>query len=427
MADLGREDERAGPSIASALEDALVDQGWPSGQVFGPERVLASNFDAAVPRLRQALRILEGRGVCQMRRGPGGGLVVLPPSRRQAAELLADNLRWTGATAADVWKMRAWFEPMAAAAAADQGRLARSLSDASGDPCLSLLLECLDQFPGGTDESSSSAREALWRAIAEGSARSAAQIAAECVAQRQARATDLPWPQSGIRRVGAVRSSNLASQLARRIAVDITFARCRNREWLGAIQQLCDRYHASHGVMVEAIRMLEDAQVVESRRGRAGGITLRTPGTAAVVPLLHAHIAGSGASGRDVSAASRRLNGLAALEAAASANDRERWSREAQLVRVVPVENGHFTWLRLQREIYEAAGNPVLHAFGCCFAGYNVRAHAPGRDLSRQNGEALLEICHQLLLALAQGDGQAAAHGQNAGLDLLQRRDERAA
>lgn len=68
--------------VARAIEDRIVELGWPVGQLIGSEQSLMAEHDASRGVLREAIRLLEHHGTARMRRGPGGGLVVEQPSAR---------------------------------------------------------------------------------------------------------------------------------------------------------------------------------------------------------------------------------------------------------------------------------------------------------------------------------------------------------
>ncbi|WP_432557692.1 FadR/GntR family transcriptional regulator [Granulicoccus sp. GXG6511] len=78
--------------VARAIEDRIVELGWPVGQLIGSEQSLMEEHGASRGVLREAVRLLEHHGTARMRRGPGGGLVVDAPSahavRRSASLLL---------------------------------------------------------------------------------------------------------------------------------------------------------------------------------------------------------------------------------------------------------------------------------------------------------------------------------------------------
>ncbi|MDO5500453.1 MAG: GntR family transcriptional regulator [Propionibacteriaceae bacterium] len=78
--------------VARAIEDRIIELGWPVGHLIGSEPSLMAEYDASRGVLREAVRLLEHHGTARMRRGPGGGLVVEEPSahavRRSASLLL---------------------------------------------------------------------------------------------------------------------------------------------------------------------------------------------------------------------------------------------------------------------------------------------------------------------------------------------------
>jgi DNA-binding FadR family transcriptional regulator len=67
-------------SIVAALEAEIIRRGWPVGEVIATERELLERFAVSPPVLRRAVGILEREQVARMRRGPGGGLLVLAPN-----------------------------------------------------------------------------------------------------------------------------------------------------------------------------------------------------------------------------------------------------------------------------------------------------------------------------------------------------------
>jgi DNA-binding FadR family transcriptional regulator len=80
---LGNDPQRHGvnlaASVAAAIERHIVERGWPVGEVIGSEAELLARYGVSRPVLRQAAHILESHQVARMRRGPGGGLVVVAP------------------------------------------------------------------------------------------------------------------------------------------------------------------------------------------------------------------------------------------------------------------------------------------------------------------------------------------------------------
>ena len=65
--------------VVRELEAEIVRRGWPVGTVIATEGELLERFGVSPPVLRQAVGILEREQIARMRRGPGGGLVVMAP------------------------------------------------------------------------------------------------------------------------------------------------------------------------------------------------------------------------------------------------------------------------------------------------------------------------------------------------------------
>ena len=118
---LGRDRKRTlktSELIARDLASYIVDQELPEGTSLPPEREMIESFGIGRNTLREALRILETRGVLTIRSGPGGGPVVRRPRPNDLAEALTLILQFESATFREVMEARAWLEPIVAASAA---------------------------------------------------------------------------------------------------------------------------------------------------------------------------------------------------------------------------------------------------------------------------------------------------------------------
>jgi DNA-binding FadR family transcriptional regulator len=81
-------------TVVAALEEDIVRLGWPVGTVIATEAELLDRFGVSSPVLRQAVSILESRQVARMRRGPGGGLVVVAPDETSVGTSVALYLEY---------------------------------------------------------------------------------------------------------------------------------------------------------------------------------------------------------------------------------------------------------------------------------------------------------------------------------------------
>lgn len=70
---------KIGEILAERIEDEIISGGWKVGTVLGSEAELVEKYGVSRAVFREAMRIVDHHGVAEMRRGPGGGLVVCTP------------------------------------------------------------------------------------------------------------------------------------------------------------------------------------------------------------------------------------------------------------------------------------------------------------------------------------------------------------
>ncbi|MBW0014494.1 FCD domain-containing protein [Mycobacterium sp.] len=80
--------------LAATIADDIAASGWRLGSVFGTETVLLERYRVSRSVLREAVRLLEYHSVAQMRRGPGGGLIVTRPQAQASIETIALYLQY---------------------------------------------------------------------------------------------------------------------------------------------------------------------------------------------------------------------------------------------------------------------------------------------------------------------------------------------
>jgi DNA-binding FadR family transcriptional regulator len=80
--------------LAANIGDDIAASGWQVGSVFGTETALLERYRVSRAVLREAVRLLEYHSVAQMRRGPGGGLVVTKPQAQASIDTIALYLQY---------------------------------------------------------------------------------------------------------------------------------------------------------------------------------------------------------------------------------------------------------------------------------------------------------------------------------------------
>jgi len=155
--------------VARRIEQDVMDRGWPVGTVLGSETELIQRYGVSRAVFREAVRIVEHHTVARMRRGPGGGLVVMAPDAsaiQRPAMLFVDyadirahelfevrsSLELTCARVATENLDEAGIERLRAAAATEQAAAAETgpmhdfhivLANLTGNPAMQLFVEIL--------------------------------------------------------------------------------------------------------------------------------------------------------------------------------------------------------------------------------------------------------------------------------------------
>lgn len=109
---------RISESIVETIEEMILDGSLKPGDRLPPERELAGKFAVSRPSLREALVILESRGLLQSRRG--GGTFVCDVVAPTVTDPLVHLLRRRPESAFDVLELRHALEEVAAYYAAER-------------------------------------------------------------------------------------------------------------------------------------------------------------------------------------------------------------------------------------------------------------------------------------------------------------------
>jgi DNA-binding FadR family transcriptional regulator len=143
--------------VAAAIERDIVELGWPVGTVIGSEAELLDRYHVSRPVMRQAAGILESHQVARMRRGPGGGLVVVEPSEASLATQVSLFLEYRSVDPAQVTEARETIELTCV-------ELATARIDEAG---ISRLRELIRSEPRRIETDGLAALHALHEAIGE--------------------------------------------------------------------------------------------------------------------------------------------------------------------------------------------------------------------------------------------------------------------
>ena len=132
---------KAAEALARDIVDHIIERDLPEGTRLSPEREMLVETGRARSTLREALRLLETRGVIEIRQGNVGGPVVRRPRAADLGEALTLILLFEGASMLDVIEAREEMEVLTVGRAA--GALSPEQLDALQDS-IDIQLENLD-------------------------------------------------------------------------------------------------------------------------------------------------------------------------------------------------------------------------------------------------------------------------------------------
>lgn len=348
---------KAAIQLAAQFETAVLAHHRDGKDVFGPERDLALGHKASPKAVRQALRILESRFLGSVRRGVHGGLALRVPAIEESAELMAIYLSAMGAGREDVLAAHDILMPEIA------------LRPAPTRDFLCAILSALAQTFDRADTHLPAAGET--RALI---------IARRIVADLQAR-TDSP----------------------------------KGKARLGTLVELEETHSSGRPVILQAIRILEELEMIEMIPGRGGGIALRQPSPGAVVRALYPHFVLQNLTME----ASRDIIWSINLATATYAATR-RTDHQAQILRAKLDElqagdfdaQDHSGQVVIWRMLGDVAGNAVLHMLARCIFYFQLQSDAVALErILEPLPDVLLELTCRLARAVCEGDAAAAHHG----------------
>lgn len=337
--------------LADRLELSLMNRGWPAGDVLGSETDLAREHGATPQAMRQALRVLEWRGLGEMRRGAAGGLLIHAPSLAVTGRrLMALHLIARGVLVEDV--------------RAAQALLLRHLPAGRVDlaPARAFVVDLFAHI------------ESAWQEELGGSPR-----------------------------------HNRALRIAQRILRDGWGDGVER----GTIDDLIEAHSACRAVIVQALRILENLGVTVSVRGRRGGFRRIDPMPGSLVrstlPHFVAHAMDLDICNRLIGI----INEIHAGMAAERERDPETLRTLADRLRVEDVRRGDVAQqVAVLRHVATSAGNEVLHMLIRCLWYYcyhsTMRQNVPPVLLASGLAGEMVGATQRMAAGVAAGNPDAA-------------------
>lgn len=299
--------------LARRIEDDIASHKVPPGDALGSLQDLSRRYSAGRAATREAVGLLERRGLGRLRPGPCGGFIVAQPSPNAIGLQLADYFRALGVT------QRQLDDACEAVEALEEGAAVLPLTS------------CLDNLAldfAGTAE-------------------------------------------PGQRACERTLSGSLARKLAAEILLDGNPGERLGSEW-----ELCERFGVGRLTVRQAICLLRDRGLVECRRGRGNGLVIRDRRATGAMRLMLAYLIGSRLAVEAAGTMLLQLNRFIPALAIARADDDER-AQLANLIERIessdPIDRCDL--LALVHFISRLADSPIVDFFSRCLAAYEARFH----------------------------------------------------
>lgn len=337
--------------IADAIEAEIHGSGWRPGHKLGAESELARRYACSRRIVRQASRALLARGGVEVLRGRAGGHVVAAVKLDTARETIAAALSGEAARRQAAQAL-AMLAPRA------------PIEDPAVDFARSVLTRLTSDSP----------------------------TPAPCRARE---------PR--------------AESIAAHIESELSFWMAQRPDGrTGVLDAMCEHYGVSLQIVVQAVRLLEDAGVAKLQKGRTGGLALKCDRSLRAVRTAHLHFASHQMPIEQCDRMVRTIN--IALITLASQEDRgpvEPLQAALAQMRACdrPTAVG-MQWYILQRAISDCAANDPLHLLARAFAANIVRIRPTRPELQDDQARVLIEASHTIvdnILAHRIGDS-AQAH-----------------
>jgi GntR family transcriptional repressor for pyruvate dehydrogenase complex len=101
---------RSFEDVVEQIRNAVIEGKIRKGDRLPNERELCRIFGVSRSTLREGIRALEALGVVEVRTGASGGIFATEPHADQVGAALESLIRFSGATARDLWEFRVSFE-----------------------------------------------------------------------------------------------------------------------------------------------------------------------------------------------------------------------------------------------------------------------------------------------------------------------------
>lgn len=393
------------------MEMNLLNQGWPVGQSLGALPEVRKRLGLGRPASREAVTILEARGLLDVRRGPGGGLFVAAPELDDVAGAVLMYLALTGGTLGCIAEFRLLVWRMIVRTAIEKGMdqplpdtlrgpegLGVALAEWTGNPAMALLARLAEVLVRITHGKGAPNRDtALENAIRAGKLEKALTRLETCLGpvDHDAPVVPLALPEHGFSLSGRKSAMALAARMARELSEKPA---TQEAEW-----ETADRLGYTEAAVRQARRILQDFGIVRCRQGRKGAELAPPAAPTGVIRLLAACLMAGVASAPDMRTCISFL--IAAAPALAAQRVAASGGTPSQPLSMA-TKPDPFDALTLDNLVLDLSGNPLLAIVVRALGLANI--FSANDPLVPPHLGEVVAINHRIMRAIKDGDVGAA-------------------
>lgn len=370
----GDSEARLAEELARRIEDDIAGFGLAPDACLGSLRELSERYRAGRSVVREAVGLLERRGLGRLRPGPCGGFILARPRPEAIGAALAAHFLATGITSHQV----------------DDAREALGIMSLQGacNPVSPLLAQCLAALDSGSHGLGS----------------------------------DLHAGDAG---PSAATTCTRATSIARRIADEIQRSSPAGTR-IGSEWDLCERFGVSRLTLRQAIRLLQDSGLVECRRGRGNGMVIRDRRASGNIRLVLAYLIGEKLDAMHAGTLLFQLNACVPALAVSRATAEQRAQLGNALSRLEGCESfDRCDLLSLVHMVSRLADSPVIDLFSRCLTAYEARfRESLAARLPASAHESYFRLVRRLLDHEQAWDAAALARAKRDSADCLLRMSE---
>jgi DNA-binding FadR family transcriptional regulator len=411
--------------VAVMLQHEIISERLQDGHSLGTAAEIRARYHVGRWALREAVGILELRGIARLRSGPGGGVIVTEPDFADLVNLTLLYLYANHSGPREISEVRravitavvkklldclpGVISPDSEHIVDQAKDLPRFLAAQTRNGALELAVEFVESVreacasPQVPPDDWQDQKRSLWLSICRGDKDAALSKLDGYLSRDECGMADA-WrglPEISKQRAG---TGKLAYRLALEILREVVEHPDRSGDFLGSEIEIGMRFDASAEIVRQAIRLIEDLGVVAPRRGRHGGVMLSAPDAASIAALI-AHLLSQKRLSVATCFDATRLLGE---ETARLAANRMKHSGKPRSGPLVPGEVSFGDAMMMDRKIQSYAENPLLSSIerGMGFYSYTIDPPALARP---PPSDRIIALSQRVLEAVEDGDVEGAS------------------